>query len=63
MSSARCPTCDKTFDPRESRSLPFCSPRCRQIDLRRWLAEEISMPLSELDEESARRRDDRDDDR
>ncbi len=62
MSSARCPTCGKTFDPDTSRSIPFCSPRCRQIDLRRWLAEEISIPVSELDEESPPRREDEDDD-
>lgn len=25
--------------------MPFCSDRCRQIDLRRWLNEEIVMPV------------------
>jgi hypothetical protein len=25
--------------------MPFCSPRCRQIDLARWLGEEYSLPI------------------
>jgi endogenous inhibitor of DNA gyrase (YacG/DUF329 family) len=25
--------------------MPFCSRRCRQIDLRRWLNEEQSVPI------------------
>lgn len=25
--------------------MPFCSDRCRQIDLRRWLNEEIAIPV------------------
>jgi len=33
--------------------LPFCSPRCKQIDLGRWLREAYSLPhrTSEEDEE------------
>jgi endogenous inhibitor of DNA gyrase (YacG/DUF329 family) len=27
--------------------MPFCSERCRRIDLNRWLTEEISIPLDE----------------
>jgi endogenous inhibitor of DNA gyrase (YacG/DUF329 family) len=38
------------FDPAESRAMPFCSPRCRQIDLGRWLREEVSMPVEREDE-------------
>jgi endogenous inhibitor of DNA gyrase (YacG/DUF329 family) len=45
MTQFTCPTCDKAFDSVESRSLPFCSPRCKQIDLGRWLAEENRVPL------------------
>jgi uncharacterized protein len=44
----RCPTCNEEFDPATSTAMPFCSDRCRKIDLRRWLAEEISMPYQEL---------------
>jgi endogenous inhibitor of DNA gyrase (YacG/DUF329 family) len=32
-----------------SRSFPFCSPRCRDVDLGRWLREEYRIP----DEQSA----------
>ncbi|MBN2580499.1 MAG: DNA gyrase inhibitor YacG [Pirellulales bacterium] len=35
----RCPICDRSFPPEESQALPFCSQRCRQIDLGRWLDE------------------------
>jgi uncharacterized protein len=51
MSSARCPTCGNSFDPQASTAMPFCSDRCRRIDLKRWLNEEISFPLSELSED------------
>jgi endogenous inhibitor of DNA gyrase (YacG/DUF329 family) len=44
MSTLRCPTCSQQFDPQLSVARPFCSDRCRQIDLRRWLNEEISIP-------------------
>lgn len=53
----RCPICNANFDPDPtSKSLPFCSPRCQQIDLGRWLGEAYSMPLDptdELDESTA----------
>jgi endogenous inhibitor of DNA gyrase (YacG/DUF329 family) len=54
MTQARCPTCDQPFDPNDSRAMPFCSDRCRQIDLNRWLKEEIGMPLSEVSEDEDR---------
>jgi endogenous inhibitor of DNA gyrase (YacG/DUF329 family) len=40
----RCPICDKEFDPSESTALPFCSERCRTIDLGRWLDETYHLP-------------------
>lgn len=49
----RCPTCAKPFDPRESRSMPFCSERCQRIDMNRWLNEEISIPYRELPEDGS----------
>ncbi len=51
MSLIRCPTCAKPFDPQAARSMPFCSERCRSIDLNRWLSERISIPLRELSED------------
>jgi len=40
----RCPTCQSEFDSKLSSALPFCSERCREIDLGRWLDEKNSMP-------------------
>ena len=40
-----CPTCGDHVDPSISNSMPFCGPRCKQIDLGRWLGEEIGIPL------------------
>jgi hypothetical protein len=44
MKPFRCSICEQYFDPEQSRSMPFCSDRCRQIDLGRWLKEENGMP-------------------
>jgi len=41
----RCPICEKQFDPSVSTAMPFCSERCRQIDLGRWLREVYSVPV------------------
>ncbi len=30
--------------------MPFCSARCRSIDLGRWLKEDISIPFRESEE-------------
>jgi len=41
----KCPTCNKeTVD--EYR--PFCSERCKLIDLGRWAGEEFRVPTNEL---------------
>jgi endogenous inhibitor of DNA gyrase (YacG/DUF329 family) len=36
--------------------MPFCSERCRQIDLGRWLKEEIAMPIDDPDEDKGPRK-------
>jgi endogenous inhibitor of DNA gyrase (YacG/DUF329 family) len=41
----RCPICERLFDPAASPAMPFCSDRCRQIDLGRWLREVYSVPV------------------
>ena len=43
MAELRCPICDTPFESSESKALPFCSPRCRQIDLGRWLDESYGL--------------------
>ena len=35
--TVRCPTCKKSSAAADSRLRPFCSPRCKMIDLGRWL--------------------------
>lgn len=54
MSAAvsRCPVCKKDFLPESSPAPPFCSARCRQIDLGRWLGEDYSVPVDRHDEEA-----------
>lgn len=44
MTEMRCPLCGRTFAPDGSDALPFCSRRCRQIDLARWLDERYRVP-------------------
>jgi endogenous inhibitor of DNA gyrase (YacG/DUF329 family) len=39
-----CPICSNHFDRSQTTAMPFCSARCRQIDLGRWLNESYSMP-------------------
>jgi|GEM_PF-427322 len=43
----KCPTCARKGDWLAGSSGPFCSPRCKLIDLGKWLKEEhvISEPL------------------
>jgi endogenous inhibitor of DNA gyrase (YacG/DUF329 family) len=40
----RCPICAK---PASGADRPFCSPRCRRIDLDRWLGEVYRVPVEE----------------
>jgi len=40
-----CPNCNRPAQPRSgNRSHPFCSDRCRLIDLSKWLGEEYRIP-------------------
>ena len=40
----RCPVCDAHIDPETTPTVPFCSDRCRLIDLGRWLDEAYAVP-------------------
>lgn len=46
MNKVRCPICDRAMPGRTSEwpEYPFCSPRCRKIDLGRWLGESYRLP-------------------
>ncbi len=50
LKSTPCPICGKGATP-AAESFPFCSPRCRQVDLGRWLNESyvISRPIEQSD--------------
>jgi endogenous inhibitor of DNA gyrase (YacG/DUF329 family) len=43
-SAPRCPLCGK---PRVQRFRPFCSARCRDVDLGRWFAASYAVPAVE----------------
>ncbi|HEY4210545.1 MAG TPA: DNA gyrase inhibitor YacG [Steroidobacteraceae bacterium] len=40
----KCPTCKREIDWAEAPFRPFCSDRCRLIDLGGWLSEQRSIP-------------------
>ena len=40
----RCPVCDGHVDLEKTPTVPFCSDRCRLIDLGRWLDETYAVP-------------------
>jgi endogenous inhibitor of DNA gyrase (YacG/DUF329 family) len=48
---APCPTCRKKTPWEGNPHRPFCSERCKLLDLGKWLAEEYRIPAVE-DEES-----------
>ena len=41
----RCPACDKPVSLEGLATAPFCSDRCRLIDLGRWLDEAHVLPV------------------
>lgn len=40
----KCPTCQREIDWAQSPFRPFCSERCRLIDLGAWLTEKHAIP-------------------
>jgi endogenous inhibitor of DNA gyrase (YacG/DUF329 family) len=45
-----CPICGK---PAVEASRPFCSERCRDVDLNRWLSNSYAIPAAKDDDEDA----------
>jgi len=45
-----CPICGKPGSPA---SRPFCSERCRDVDLNRWLSNSYAIPAARDDDEGA----------
>ena len=55
----QCPVCGNRFDIGLTEAMPFCSERCRRVDLNRWMEEEYGVPwvpkpdeIEELEETS-----------
>lgn len=51
MAIIRCPICKQEFDTDRSPAMPFCSERCKRIDLGRWLDERYSLPIERPEED------------
>ena len=51
MTIASCPICGKQFDLQQSGAVPFCSERCRFVDLGRWFREERGLPVGPDDDD------------
>ena len=49
-----CPNCGK---PAAERFRPFCSGRCKDVDLHRWFSGAYAIPAEESAEDSAQERD------
>ena len=54
MIKERCPICDRKMhgaSTAEWPQFPFCSPKCKLIDLGRWLGEGYRVPVEASEEE------------
>jgi len=48
----KCPTCEKEVEwNSDAKFRPFCSERCKMIDLGQWAAEEHAIPGKSIEEE------------
>ncbi len=45
-----CPECGK---PSARETYPFCSPRCKAVDLNRWLSGSYAIPVREEEDEDS----------
>jgi endogenous inhibitor of DNA gyrase (YacG/DUF329 family) len=50
-----CPICGK---PPDEKTKPFCSKRCADVDLHRWLSGSYAIPVTEDEEEDERHQED-----
>jgi endogenous inhibitor of DNA gyrase (YacG/DUF329 family) len=48
-SAKPCPICGK---PATEASKPFCSERCRDVDLNRWLSDSYRIPVKDDDQDA-----------
>lgn len=53
MPPSHCPICQRPAAPRpQNRAFPFCTERCRMVDLGRWLGEDYAIPGPPADPDS-----------
>lgn len=48
----KCPTCDKEATWQDNPYRPFCSERCKLVDLGKWVNDEYRVPGREVSPES-----------
>jgi len=51
-SAPRCPICGK---PATDKARPFCSDRCKDVDLNRWLSGHYAIPAASDEDDDAER--------
>jgi len=51
MTERKCPICGRPTEPDQR---PFCSRRCADLDLQRWLSGRYAIPAAEEDVEEGR---------
>lgn len=51
--NVRCPICKTVFNYHDSSFRPFCSHRCREVDLGKWLTESYAVPAQKMTEDEA----------
>ena len=54
LQRVKCPTCRREIDWSQSPYRPFCSERCRLIDLGAWLTEKHAIPGEPAPDQAAR---------
>ena len=48
----KCPICGKPVEWKDNPFRPFCSERCKLVDLGRWVSDEYSVPGRPVPQES-----------
>lgn len=48
----KCPTCNRQVQWQDNPFRPFCSERCKLVDLGKWVSEEYRVPGKALSEET-----------
>ena len=49
----KCPSCNKPVEWQDNPFRPFCSERCKLVDLGKWVSEEYRVPGKPVPTESA----------